>query len=81
MRHDNDEIELARMFPGWRFWWSTDDDGRRVCLNATRTRHLSDQEILQGLAQTLPYGHGTSLRDQLQQQDRLGESHERTQGP
>jgi len=66
---------LARRFSGWRFWWSHNDQGEQAVLNATRRRHLTDAELNNGLAQTLPYGHGSDLVNQLEQQERLQPGH------
>jgi hypothetical protein len=70
MADESPEI-LARRFSGWRFWWSRDDRGRPVTLNATRQRRLTDTELQKGLAQTLPVGAESDLLKQLEEQERL----------
>jgi hypothetical protein len=59
---------LARRFTGWRFWWSHNEQGEPVALNATRRRRLTEAELREGPAQTLPYGHSANLLDQLELQ-------------
>jgi hypothetical protein len=61
--------QIAEEHPSWHIWRSRNGDQPGE-LMATRRRNLTDHEMNTGLAQTLPMGYGTDLREQLAEQAR-----------